>query len=77
MTPESEDLIVSFEVEIDGAIRRFNGSGLSILPSVGNQVEFNYVEGEKFRFEVTSVKHFLSSMAQGLLQQITVHGRII
>ncbi len=75
--PETEDLIVSFEIEIDGTIRRFNGNGLSVLPSVGDQVEFNYVEGEKFRFEVTSVEHFLSSITQGLLQQITVHGRVI
>ena len=77
MTINSENLIISFEIERDGETKRLEMRNLISIPNVGDEVECNYVDGVKVRFEVEKVRHFLSSIGSELLQQITVSGRSI
>jgi hypothetical protein len=73
----TDNLIISFEVEVDGETKRISISDLTLLPNVGHEVTCDYVHGEKVRFEVQKVMHHLSSIGHDILQQVTVYGRSI
>jgi hypothetical protein len=47
MISNSDYLIVSFEIETDGEPKRLTIKNLPILPAVGDEVQCDYVHGEK------------------------------
>jgi hypothetical protein len=77
MTSSADYLTVSFEIETDSGPRRLKIENLPLIPAVGDEVQCDYVHGEKINFEVQRVKHHLSSIGHDILQQVTVYGRLI
>ena len=77
MTSETEYLTVAFEIDVNGETKRPEMDGLSILPRVGESIECNHVHGTKVFFEVSEIHHHFSSIANNILQQITVRGTAV
>jgi hypothetical protein len=77
MIPTSEYPTVTFEIETNSEPKRIRVENLPVLPAVGDEVQCDYVHGEKVSFEVKRVKHHLSNIGHNILQQITVYGRSI
>jgi hypothetical protein len=70
----TEIAMVTFEIREGDNVQTISVDQMPVVPAVGDDVELNYVHGEKAQFRVTGVKHFISSIGEGLLQQITVTG---
>ncbi|CAN0304548.1 unnamed protein product [Chrysoparadoxa australica] len=73
---EDTNLLVRLHADNGDSIVELDLGGLTVIPSVGDTVECNYVHGEKFTVEVIEVKHFLSTVGEAILQQITILGRV-
>ena len=75
MTAISDYLVVRLEVDANGELELIDPINISILPRIGETVECDYLHGSKVAFEVTDIRHLLSSIGENILQQITIYGK--